>query len=321
MNGDPTRIRVVGEALIDLVGDPGTATYAAHPGGSPANVAVDLARLDVPVTFHGRISTDAFGRILRQHLTDNNVDASGAVAAAEPSSLAVATVDHAGVADYDFWTTGTADWQWGPGELPEPLPDDTAALHTGSLAAWLAPSAKHVAALLAREQARGQSTLSLDPNCRPDLMGDRDEALSLLERLVGMVDIVKVSQDDLAWLLPGHKPDEAAARWLALGPALVVVTLGGDGAYGLNQNGEVTVPAMEVEVADTIGAGDAFTAGLLAGLYRAKLLGGGRRDTIATLSASRLRDLLSYAATVAGLTCTRPGATGPTRVEISGILS
>ncbi|MFC0531391.1 carbohydrate kinase family protein [Phytohabitans kaempferiae] len=310
------RIRVVGEALVDLVGDTSGRVFTAHPGGSPANVAVDLARLDIPVTLHGRIGPDAFGRLIRAHLAGNGVDLGGVVAAQEPSSLAVATISGDGEAAYDFWTTGTADWQWRDGDLPDHLPADTVALHTGSLASWLPPSATAVAALLARERIRGTATLSYDPNCRPDLMGDRAGALSLVERLVSLVDVVKVSQDDLAWLLPGQPLERIAQRWLALGPALVVVTLGGGGAYGLNRTGNVRVAALPVTIVDTIGAGDAFTAGLLAGLYRSGLLGPRGRDTIADLPAETLRDLLRNAATVAGLTCAQPGAAGPTTADI-----
>ena len=316
IHGSSARVRVLGEALVDLVAATGAHTYTAHPGGSPANVAVDLARLGVPVTFHGRIGRDAFGHMLRDHLTDNDVDVAGVVTASEPTTIAVATVDEAGVAHFDFWTAGTANWQWRPGELPDRLPEDTVALHTGSLAAWLAPSSEHVAALLAREHARARATLSLDPNCRPDLMGNLEEALAWIEHLVGLVDVVKVSQDDLRWVLPGRSPEQAAERWLALGPALVVVTLGGDGAYGLTRSGaSAAVSAMTVEVADTIGAGDAFTAGLLAGLYRANLLGPGTR-AIGDLAPSALRELLANAAVVAALTCSRPGAEGPTAAEI-----
>lgn len=321
------RIRVLGEAIVDLVGaarrsnpqagpDQRSApTYTAHPGGSPANVAVDLARLEIPVTLHGRISTDSFGRLLRDHLTTHQVDLGGVVAADEPSTLAVATVDERGVASYDFWTTGTADWQWRPGDLPQQLPADTLALHTGSLASWLEPSATPVADLLEREHTRGRVTLSLDPNCRPALQSSPERALPWIERLVGLVDLVKVSEEDLAWLLPGTPVEEVADRWLSLGASLVVVTLGARGAYGRTNQVSVTVPPAPVTVVDTIGAGDAFTAGLLAGLYRADLLGAGA-GRLGELSEPTLRTLLGEAALVAGLTCARSGALGPTRADL-----
>lgn len=314
---DPPYVRVVGEALMDLVGG-ADGIYTAHPGGSPANVAVDLARMDIPVTFHGRISRDTFGRTLRHHLASNRVDLSGVVPAAEPTTLAVATLDPAGVASYDFWTTGTADWQWREGELPERLPESTVALHTGSLAAWLVPSARPVAALLEREHARGRVTLSLDPNCRPDLMGEPAQSRVWIEHLVTLVDLVKVSGEDLAWLSPGEPPEAVAARWLGLGPALVVVTLGSDGAYGVNRQDTVTVPARPVPIVDTIGAGDAFTAGLLAGLYRRDLLGD--RAALASIPSTTLREVLAHASQVAGLTCARAGALGPLTVEIERML-
>jgi fructokinase len=136
-------------------------------------------------------------------------------------------------------------------------------------------------------------------------------------RQVRRSDVVKVSSEDLSWLYPGEHFTEVAARWLASGPALVVVTLGGDGGYGLSRTAEVTRPAARVPVVDTVGAGDAFTAGLLDGLRRADLLGGDRRDRLASVDADALANVLDFAIRVASLTCARPGADPPTRAELA----
>ncbi len=310
-------ITVCGEALVDLMSADGRH-YAAHPGGSPANVAVGLARLAVPVSLAARLSTDTFGRLLRKHLVDNGVDPRDLVTADEPTTLAIATIGGDGVADYDFYVDGTADWQWSDRELPNPLPADVTALHTGSLALELLPGAAVIEALLAREHARGAVTVSYDPNIRLARRGDPAGARQQVARLVGLADLVKVSAEDLDWLLPGVPPAEVARDWVKRGPALVVVTLGGAGAIATSQHGDpVQVPAPEVTVVDTVGAGDAFTAGLLAGCADAGLLGGEYRPALAGADDALLRQLLTRAATVAALTCARAGADPPTAAEVA----
>lgn len=309
-------ITVIGEALVDLVAVPGSRTYTAYPGGSPANVAVGLARLGAPTSLLARIGPDVFGRMLREHLEGNGVDPRDLIAASEPSSLAVASLDPAGVATYDFWVDGTADWQWRDDELPDPLADDVEALHAGSLASWMEPSAGIIERLLVREHSRSHVTLSLDPNCRPSLMGGGEESRQRIEREVSLVDVVKVSEEDLRWLCPGQTYQQVAKRWLSIGPALVTVTLGAYGAYALTRACEVQVPGFPVNVVDTVGAGDAFTAGLLDGLRRARLFGGAGRDALYNLNTGTLRRLLAEAVLVASLTCARAGADPPTRGEV-----
>src|SRR5919197_2077858 len=148
-------ITVLGEAVVDLVEPAEPGLYRVRPGGSPLNVAVGLARLGHPTALLARISGDAFGRMFRQHLAASGVDLSRLVEASQPSTLAVASVDTAGVASYDFWVDGTADWQWTPDELAGPLPDGIVALHTGSMALEAAPGAEVIAGLLRRERERG----------------------------------------------------------------------------------------------------------------------------------------------------------------------
>ncbi|GLW66915.1 ribokinase [Actinomadura rubrobrunea] len=303
-------ITVVGEALIDLVGPAGGREFACLPGGSPANVAVGLGRLGARVVLATHLGDDTLGRILSEHLEGAGVDVRPLPGAHGPTSLAIATVDADGAADYDFRIA------WDVREPPAVDPG-CLALHTGSLATALTPGADALEALLAAEHARGAVTLSLDPNIRPSLMPPRREAVARVERQVSMVDIVKVSAEDLAWLYPGEDGADAARRWLAAGPALVVVTFGGEGAVGMTAAAQVRQPALPVDVVDTVGAGDAFTAGMLDWLANADLLGGDRRARLARLDRTSLRDMLRAAATVAAITCTRQGAEPPTRAEIA----
>lgn len=303
-------IAVVGEALVDLVGAPDGRTYAAHPGGSPANVAVGLARLGTPAALWTHVGDDAFGRLLRGHLDAAGVAVHPVGPAGTPTSLAVATLDAAGGATYDF----RIDWAV---RLPDALPDPVRAVHTGSLALLLAPGRTEVEALLRRERAR--CTVSFDPNLRPALAPDPAAERARVDALVPLCDVVKVSAEDLAFCRPGEDPAGVAAEWLARGAALVVVTRGADGAYAAARSGAVLdVPAPTVQVVDTVGAGDAFTAGLLDGLARADLLGAARRAALAAAGGDVLAPILAEAVAVAALTCGRPGADPPTRAELAG---
>jgi len=310
-------IAVLGEAVVDLV-EQGSGLYRAQPGGSPLNVAVGLGRLGRPVALHARISGDAFGRMFRRHLEASGVEDRALVAASEPSTLAVASVDPAGVASYDFWVNGTADWQWTAAELAGPLPGDVVALHTGSMALEVEPGASRVLDLLHRERARGRTMISYDPNVRLARHGPAERGRRRVEEVVRLADLVKVSADDLAWLHPGQDPQQAALSWVAgTGPSLVVVTLGVAGALAVTAGGvRQRRPAQQVEVVDTVGAGDAFAAGLLDWLAGAGALGPAGRTVLAGLDAAELAALLDHASLVAALTCARPGADPPTRAEV-----
>ena len=258
--------------------------FRAAPGGSPANVAVGLARQEVPTRLLARIADDLLGHRLRAHLDGNGVDLSFAVRAAEPTSLAIVAVGRDGVVEYDFRVEGTADWQWRDHELDGALDGEVVALHAGSLALTMAPGADVLQRLLA--EARQELTVSYDPNCRPLLMGSPDAVRGRIEALVGLADVVKASADDLAWLLPGRAPEQVAEAWLAKGPALVAITLGPAGLLAATrQAGVLRRPGRAVEVVDTVGAGDACMAALLAGLHRRDLLGAGRRAALRSMDA------------------------------------
>lgn len=310
-------VAVCGEALIDLVSTDGVH-FTARPGGSPANVAIGLARLGVDVCLLARISRDSFGRTLRAYLGANGVRLDQAVSGTEPTTLAVASVGGDGNVEYEFRMSGSVDWQWSDAELPVALAPTVRVLHTGSLVLEMPPGDAVVERLLARERARGQLALSYDPNIRQFRQLPSSQALARVERVVGLADVVKVSTEDLDWLLPGQSPESVVHRWLALGAELVVVTCGARGVVaGSGSTGVLHCPARSVVVQDTVGAGDAFTAGLLAALVRRDLLRGRRFGLLAQLRAQVLGEALDFAQTGAALTCMRVGADPPTAVEIA----
>ncbi|HEY9412830.1 MAG TPA: carbohydrate kinase [Jiangellaceae bacterium] len=323
MTRQSASIVVAGEALVDLVPDPapgpsaGRNLFRAVPGGSPANVAVGLARLGAPTHLLARLGTGAFGAVVRGHLDANGVRLDHAVAAAEPTTLAVVSLDDAGHAAYDFYADGTADWGWCDDELPDRLPEGAVALCTGSIAAAREPGASALLRLVRRERARGVASIVLDPNLRPALLPSHAHVVERWEELVTLADVVKVSDEDLAWLVPGSDPADVAERWARSGPALVVLTRGGQGAVAFTDGGgRVAVGARAVDVVDTVGAGDAFTAGLVDSLRLDDVLGGARRDELAGLGADALRRVLDRAARVAAITCSRRGADPPTAAEL-----
>lgn len=306
-------ILVCGEALIDLVPLPGTAepTYVARAGGSLFNVAMGLGRLEVPVGFVGRLSRDPLGRMLRRRLEAAGVDCRFVVEGVEPSTLAVVDLDEGTEPVYTFHGEGTADRLLRLEDLPADLPDEVPALHFGSISLVREPGASAYEALMRREH--GRRLVSVDPNVRPSLIGERAAYEARLEGWVSLADLVKVSRADLAWLYPDREPEAVAEAWLDRDPAVVVVTRGGDGAIAFGRAGRVAVPGTPVTVADTVGAGDSFTSGLLAWLSRAGLLD---RDRIARITPDELRAALAFASASASVTCTRAGAQPPTLAEL-----
>jgi fructokinase len=298
----PPSIVVVGEALVDLVPN-GEGSYLARPGGSPANTAVALARLGTPVALLARLSGDELGRLLRSHLLDNGVDLSHAVAGDEPSSVALVTRGADGSPSYRFWVDGTVDWQWQPGELPA-LDSDVAAVHAGSLALLRSPVLEDWLST-----ARAHSTICLDPNLRSGLLPA--DARKRVERWLGIADIIKLSVEDLA-LLYDDPADDIARRWRQHGPALIVVTAGAAGATAYFGDTALHRGAPTVDVVDTIGAGDAFSAALLHELAARGVLGGRP-----LLSSDDVDAALQLAVTAAVWTCTRRGAQPPTKADLA----
>jgi fructokinase len=306
---------VAGEALVDLVPAPVGGYFEMAPGGSPANVAVALSRLGVPARLLARIADDMLGRRIREHLTVNGVDLDHAVRAREQTSMAMVAVDTDGGPSYDFRIAGTADWQWTPDELTGALDGPVVALHSGSLALTTPPGAAVLRELITRSAAT--ATISYDPNCRPLLMGDPSDVLAGAHELLAVADVVKVSSEDLEWLVPGSTPDAVLEDWLARGPAVIAITLGGDGALAGTAAGVRSRRAgIPVPVVDTVGAGDTFSAALLAGLHRRGLLGAAARPELKAIDADTLDGLLDEAVTAAAITCSRRGADPPTTDDL-----
>lgn len=298
-------VLVVGEALVDIV-QRVDGSIAEHPGGSPANVALGLARLGRRTSLLTRIGDDERGREICRHLEAGGVRLVPGSLTGQRTSTATARLDHLGAASYEF----DLDWRLPTGAGI----GDCLALHTGSIAAFLAPGGDAVLDLVAR--ATGQVTVSYDPNIRPRLMGEPPAARARVERLVAACDVVKVSEEDLGWLAPGEDVPDVVRGWLGSGPAVVVVTSGGEGAHGLTRAGSVDVAAPPIVVRDTVGAGDAFMAGLLDYLTGADLLGPARREALRSMDLTTLSAMLGHAVRVAAFTCTRSGAQPPTRAEL-----
>jgi fructokinase len=303
----PSDVVVVsGEALVDIVAGPDGA-LRAHPGGGPYNVARTLGRLERPVLYLGRLSTDAFGERLREQLAADGVGLDAVVPTDELTTLAVAELDAAGGARYRFYAAATSAPGLTLAAATAALPERIGAFCLGTLGLVFEPIASTVESVVRRLPA--ETLVALDPNCRPTTIRDPAAYRARLARLLQRADVVKVSADDLAWLEPGAEPVAAARRLLAE-RAVGLVTLGAEGAVVVTAAGAVAVAAPPVTVADTIGAGDAFMGAFLAewgrrGLGRADL---GRRDEV--VAAAR------FACRVAAITCSRAGADPPRRCEL-----
>ncbi len=306
-------VTVIGEALIDLVPGDEPRSFTACPGGSPYNVAIGLARLGHKTALMARLAGNAFGRLLRERAAAEGIRLDAAPRASEPTTLAVVSLDAEARASYDFYLEGTADWQW-TAEETGLVPETTAVLHFGSIASWTPPGDEHILGLANRMRGRGDVLVSYDPNIRPRLLQDRDHGQRMVERSVRLAHLAKASAEDVAWLYPDRTIDDVAQHWLRLGATVVVITNGANGADAFTAPGPpIHRPAREVTVADTIGAGDSFTAGLLGSLVQQ-----GRHSPaqLAQCPAPQLSAALDDAVLVAALTCQRPGAEAPTIAEL-----
>ncbi|MCH8560980.1 carbohydrate kinase [Nesterenkonia sp. LB17] len=322
-------LAVIGECLVDVVHSE-TSAPKAHVGGSPFNVAVGLARLEHDVVFAGRRGDDDYGRMIARSLRAQGITAL-LEADASPTSVARATLDPTGQASYEFtldWTLPSAD------ELEEKFcalaretkpaaqnGDDTGPLehlHAGSIGAMLQPGAETVKGVL--DRARGVATISYDPNYRPTLVPNREEARLQAEEFIARADVIQASTDDLDLLYPERSHRETMEAWLQLGPALVIVTRGPSGAMGLTRAGFAEQEAFSIEVADTVGAGDSFMAATLSTLRGMNLLGASRRAALREISTDQLATVLRTAARAAAINSSRFGAQPPTADELTQAL-
>ena len=316
------RTLVIGEALIDAVatadgrrdddgGSGDDTSVVEYVGGSPANVAFGLAALDHAVSLATWIATDDRGNRIADHCHERRVELTPGSQGAPFTSVAHATIDATGAATYRFqleWHLAAVPGLTGYGHV-----------HTGSIAAVLEPGGGAVRDTL--RMARPTATISYDPNVRPALMGDRAAARRIIEECVALADVVKVSDEDLAWLRPGDAVEDVLADWAGLGPHVLVVTRGDQGAVlRLTRTGETHVaPVPPVTVIDTVGAGDSFMAGLVSGLLDTSLTGGpAARDRLGRADLAAVVPALERAIATSRITVGHPGAHAPTRGEIVG---
>jgi fructokinase len=305
-------IIVGGEALVDLVDDGGSRRAVA--GGGPFNTAVALGRLGIPVAFFGAISRDSYGQVLMQLLVDASVDTSLVRRSGLPTPQATVHREGDGRNSYTFSLAATAFTDVSPELLPH-LPETAWAIHLGTLALAIDPPAGTYEALLDRE--KGARRIILDPNVRPAIFGDADVYRRRFERLARLADVVKLSDDDAAWIYPDLPLGEVPELILGFGPRLVALTRGVSGAVARSRVAAVEVPAMQVTVADTVGAGDCFGAALIAALIDACALG---PDSEHELDKDVLRRAVTYAVAASAVTCTHTGAVPPSRGEIEAQL-
>ena len=298
----PQRALVIGEALIDIVERDGQI-MGEHVGGSPLNVAVGLARLGRGVDFLTHIGDDDRGRRIAGYVKSSGAELVSGSITADHTPTAVATLDESGKAQYVF----DIDWQLaGTPEVTPPL-----VAHTGSIATVLEPGCRATAALLNAYHV--SATISFDPNVRPALIEDDEQARTRIDRLVERCDVVKASDEDVDWIDPNRTPEQVARTWLGLGPAIVAVTMGERGAFAICQAGVARVASRPVNVVDTVGAGDAFMTGLIDALWSLGLLGAERRADLRRISVDTLTEVLQTAALSSALTVARAGADLPDR--------
>ncbi len=298
-----------GEALIDMIEE--DSVFRPHPGGAVFNTAIALGRLQLPVGFLSGLSTDMFGDLLRDTLAASHVDTTQVIFSNRPTTLAFVRLVE-GNATYSFYDENTAGRSLGADDLPV-IPPAAEALYFGGISLIGMPAADFYAALAQRESE--SRVIMVDPNIRPLFITEPEVYRARLNKLVAVCDILKVSDDDLHWLVKGDAPlDAKAGALLKQGPKLVIVTLGSAGAVAYLASGKtVKAASREVKVVDTVGAGDTFNAGVLAKLYH---LGCLSKDAIAKLSADDALAALHAGAQVASVTVSRAGANPPTLAEL-----
>ena len=300
-------IWVCGEVLIDLI--PGLdGNRVAHVGGGPANTAKALARLGLDTHFIDGISTDEYGVAARRELLDDEVKLDLALTSEKPTCLATVTLDASGGASYEFLIGGTATFDFSHSWLPDPSRYKPQVLHIGTLAIVIEPGASLLYdwAIQVAEFA----PIVFDPNIRPSVVSDRARYQESVEKWAAISSVIKVSDDDMAWLYPDEKYEAIAQRWLSSGATLVVVTRGSQGLIGFTAGSSVEVPGVKIEVADTVGAGDTVGAIIVEAMVGKGML---------NLTGDVLKSTLQRAALAAGITCSRKGAQPPYKHELKNI--
>jgi fructokinase len=295
-------ILVGGEALYDLVAR-ADGSLSGHPGGGPFNTARTIGRLRRPVAYLGRLSTDRLGATHERMLREDGVDVTTTQRTSDPTTLALASLDDDGAASYSFYVAGTAAAGLTPEAALASLPAEVAALHVGTLGLVLEPLARALEAVV--ERMAGRTMVVVDPNIRPDVIDASHAYRARLERVIELSDVVKVSEEDLAWLDPERPALDAARTLLTSGPKVVLLTRGAAGATIVSARGDTPIAPVPVDVVDTIGAGDAFSGGFLAWWSSHDLGAEALGDEALVTEAAR------FAAVVAARTVAVAGASPP----------
>jgi fructokinase len=297
------QVWVAGEVLIDLI--PNGEDSQPIVGGGPANTAKALAKLGVDTQFIDGISTDDFGQIAKKELITAGVKLDYVKYSDKPTCLATVSLSKSASATYEFVIENTATFDFTSEWLPNPQTDRPSLLHTGTLATVIEPGAS-VLFEWAKSVAK-VAPIVFDPNIRPAVISDRAQYVAQVERWVAISSVVKVSDDDLKWLYPSLEIKQVVNNWLAKGPSLVVVTYGDKGLTGYQKGEQVSIDAVKVKVADTVGAGDTVGAILVEAIIK---------DGLENLTGLRLEMMLKRAAKAAAITVSRVGANPPTSEEL-----
>ena len=303
-------VLAIGEALIDVVITHEQPECPSEiPGGSPANVALTLGRLGRPVALATWFGADTRGRLIDFHMTDSGVHVTPASRGATRTSTALARLDESGSASYTF------DLEWAP-PAPIEVPSTAQILEAGSISAIIEPGAGAVLDALAR--GREHALVFFDPNARPSIMGEPAQTLASIERFIALADVVKVSDEDIEWLTGAAPVDEVVDRWLGMGPSLVVVTRGKHGSDVATASGlRFTKTPGDVEVVDTVGAGDSFMGGMIDAMWGMGLRGASAREALRSLPEEQVRAIIDRASAVSDVTVSRKGANPPWAHELS----
>ena len=297
---------VCGEALIDLIPvRPGSDQRQVIPGGGPANTAHALARLDISTEFIGGLSDDHYGQRMRSEFIAGRVGLTFTPEHQLPTCLAIVSIDVDGGATYEFKIDGTATFAFATENLPVPKLIQPEVIYIGTLATIIEPGASILKDWII--QAKDYAPIIYDPNIRSSVISDRSRYQEVVKEWVALSNVVKASEDDLAWLYPEADPLEIARGWVSSGIQLVVITKGENGMVGVTENQEVSIPGVKVKVIDTVGAGDTVGAVLVEALVEFGL---------ETLTSELLSHTLHRAALAAAITCSRAGANPPTKAEL-----
>lgn len=308
-------VLVIGEALVDVVHGL-NGEIKNIPGGSPANTAVALSRLGTKTFMKARTSSDQFGTKIRDYLTEQKVNLDYSLVVNSPSSVIDALIQNDGSAKYEANLNGAADYGWTFAELNQELDQDIQIVQLGSLTSYIEPGATHVEKWFEQLQQKNKYLLTFDPNIRHPLDGqDQENVKNRAKKLASLSHVVKASDEDLNWIFSNNNPKESAIKMVESGASLVIVTLGKKGAFAVNRKHEVVeVPAKEIDVIDSIGAGDTFAAALIT-----QLLENSWTDVNALekLSMAELTRTLTNCALASSITCSRQGANPPHRHEVT----